>query len=199
MFGVAPPGPGWLLRNRSVAAVAALPQALVRAKTALLSRWGNVLLHRRRPGRLPTYYGFALSLLEGAHRMYGHHIEIAAPFDRVLERVQAALKAEGFGVLSDIDIQKAMKEKLGKDMPAYRILGACYPSLAHQALQADPEIGLLLPCNVTVRQAEGDCVVVGFLDPQTMVQLTNNAAVGVVANDVGERLLRVRNALQQAA
>ena len=115
--------------------------------------------------------------------------------DQALERVQAALKAEGFGVLSDIDIQKAMKEKLGKDMPAYRILGACNPPLAHQALQADPEIGLLLPCNVTVRQAEGGRVVVGFLDPQTMVQLTNDAAVGAVADDAGERLLRVRESL----
>ncbi len=129
--------------------------------------------------------------------MYGHHIEIAGPFDRALERVQAALKAEGFGVLSDIDIQKAMKEKLGKDMPAYRILGACNPPLAHQALQADPDIGLLLPCNVTVRQAQGDRVVVGFLDPQTMVQLTNNAAIGAVSQDARERLLRVREALQR--
>lgn len=128
--------------------------------------------------------------------MYGHHIEIAGPFDQALERVQAALKAEGFGVLSDIDIQKAMKEKLGKEMPAYRILGACNPPLAHQALKADPEIGLLLPCNVTVRQAEGERVVVGFLDPQTMVQLTNNTAIRDVANDAGERLLRVRKALQ---
>jgi uncharacterized protein (DUF302 family) len=131
--------------------------------------------------------------------MYGHHIEIAGPFDRALERVQGALKAEGFGVLSDIDIQKAMKEKLGRDMPAYRILGACNPPLAHQALQVDPEIGLLLPCNVTVRQADGDRVVVGFLDPQIMVQLTNNAAVGAVANDAGERLLRVRKALAEGS
>jgi uncharacterized protein (DUF302 family) len=129
--------------------------------------------------------------------MYGQHIEIAGPFDRALERVQSALKAEGFGVLSDIDIQKAMKEKLGKDMPSYRILGACNPPLAHQALQADPEIGLLLPCNVTVRQAQGDRVVVGFLDPQTMVQLTNNVAVAAVADDAGQRLARVRDALRQ--
>lgn len=130
--------------------------------------------------------------------MYGQHIEIAGPFDSALERVQSALKAEGFGVLSDIDIQKAMKEKLGKDMPPYRILGACNPPLAHQALEADPEIGLLLPCNVTVRQAHGDRVVVGFLDPQTMVQLTNNADVGAVADDAGQRLARVRIALQKA-
>jgi uncharacterized protein (DUF302 family) len=131
--------------------------------------------------------------------MYGHQIEIAGPFDQALDRVHAALKSEGFGVLSDIDIQKAMKEKLGKDMPAYRILGACNPPLAHQALQADPEIGLLLPCNVTVRQAEGGRVVVGFLDPQTMVQLTNDAAVGAVANDAGERLLRVRKTLAEGS
>lgn len=130
--------------------------------------------------------------------MYGHHVEIAGPFDQALERIQAALKAEGFGVLSDIDIQKAMKEKLGKDMPPYRILGACNPPLAHQALQADPEIGLLLPCNVTVRQTEGGRVMVGFIDPQTMVQLTDNAAVGAVAADAGQRLTRVRNTLGTA-
>jgi uncharacterized protein (DUF302 family) len=131
--------------------------------------------------------------------MYGHHIEIPGPFDRAVERVLAALKAEGFGALSDIDIQKAMKEKLGKDMPAYRILGACNPPLAHQALQADPEIGLLLPCNVTVRQGDGDRVVVGFLDPQTMVQLTDNPGVKGVADDAGARLARVREALQKAS
>jgi uncharacterized protein (DUF302 family) len=129
--------------------------------------------------------------------MYGFHIEIDGPFAPALERVLAALKAEGFGVLSDIDIQKAMKEKLGKDMPAYRILGACNPPLAHQALQADPGIGLLLPCNVTVRQADNDRVIVGFLDPQTMVQLTDDAGVRSVADDAGARLQRAREALQR--
>jgi uncharacterized protein (DUF302 family) len=127
--------------------------------------------------------------------MYGHHIEIAGPFADALEQVQAALKAEGFGVLSDIDIQKAMKEKLGRDMPAYRILGACNPPLAYEALQAEPEIGLLLPCNVTVREVAGDRIGVGFLDPQTMVQLTGNPAVAAVADDAGKRLERVRTAL----
>ena len=127
--------------------------------------------------------------------MYGQHIEIDGPFDQALQRVQEALKAEGFGVLSDIDIQKAMKEKLGKDMAPYRILGACNPPLAHQALQAEPEIGLLLPCNVTVRQGEGNRVVVGFLDPQTMVQLSPNPGIRGVADDAGARLERVRKAL----
>jgi len=129
--------------------------------------------------------------------MYGQHIEIAGPFNPALERVQDALKAEGFGVLSDIDIQKAMKEKLGIDMPPYRILGACNPPLAHQALQADPQIGLLLPCNVTVRQVEGDRVAVGFLDPQILVKLTDNAAIEPIAKAAGERLLRVQHALEQ--
>ena len=73
--------------------------------------------------------------------MYGHHVEIAGPFNEAVDKVLAALKVEGFGVLSDSDIQKAMKEKLGVDMPAYRILGACNPPLAHKALQADPQSG----------------------------------------------------------
>ena len=130
--------------------------------------------------------------------MYGFHVDIEGPFEQALDKVLAALKAEGFGVLSNIDIQKAMKEKLGKDMPAYRILGACNPPLAHQALQAEPEIGLLLPCNVTLRQLEGGRVSVGFLDPQLMVQLTSNPGVTGVADEAGQRLRRVREALQVA-
>lgn len=130
--------------------------------------------------------------------MYGQHISISGPFAPALDKVTAALKQEGFGVLSDIDIQKAMQEKLGVAMPAYRILGACNPPLAHRALQADPEIGLLLPCNVTVRELPDGKVGVGFLDPQTMVQLTGNAAVGDVADDAGQRLERVRQALASA-
>ena len=130
--------------------------------------------------------------------MYGQHISISGPFAPALDKVTAALKQEGFGVLSDIDIQKAMQEKLGVAMPAYRILGACNPPLAHRALQADPEIGLLLPCNVTVRELPDGKVGVGFLDPQTMVQLTGNAAVRDVADDAGQRLERVRQALARA-
>ena len=127
--------------------------------------------------------------------MYGQHITIAGPFPQAVDKVTAALKQEGFGVLSDIDVQKAMKDKLGADMPAYRILGACNPSLAHAALQVEPEIGLLLPCNVTVRELPGGKIGVGFLDPQLMVQLTGNAAIDKVAKEAAERLARARNAL----
>ncbi len=131
--------------------------------------------------------------------MYGQHIIIAGPFSAALDKVTAALKNEGFGVLSDIDIQKAMKEKLSVDMPAYRILGACNPPLAHRALQAEPEIGLLLPCNVTVRELDDGRIGVGFLDPQTMVQLTDNPDVAGVADEAGERLLRVQKALSTSS
>ena len=130
--------------------------------------------------------------------MYGKHTSITGPFASALEKVIAALKQEGFGVLSDIDIQKAMQDKLGVAMPAYRILGACNPPLAHQALQAEPEIGLLLPCNVTVRELPDGKIGVGFLDPQGMVQMTGNPGLAAVANDAEQRLDRVRAALERA-
>lgn len=128
--------------------------------------------------------------------MYGHHIEIPGPFDRAVERVLAALKAEGFGALSDIDIQKAMKEKLGKDMPAYRILGACNPPLAHQALTAERDIGLLLPCNVVVYAADAaGRSVVAAIDPVAALALTGNDAVAPLATEVRARLERALGAV----
>ena len=130
--------------------------------------------------------------------MYGQHITISGPFASAVEKVTAALKTEGFGILSDIDIQKAMKEKLGVEMPAYRILGACNPPLAHRALQAELEIGLLLPCNVTVREGDDGKINVGFLDPQLMVQLTSNPEMSSVADEASERLRRVQTALSAA-
>lgn len=127
--------------------------------------------------------------------MYGFHATLKVPFDEAVEQVTQALKQQGFGVLSDIDIQAAMKEKLGADMAPYRILGACNPPLAHKALNAEPDIGLLLPCNVVVRQDAPGQTTVAFVDPMTMIALTGNPQVREVADDATARLLRVRDQL----
>ena len=110
--------------------------------------------------------------------MYGFTTTLTGiSFEQALSRTIEALKNEGFGVLSDIDVRGAMKDKLGVEMQPYRILGACNPALAHQALQAVPDIGLLLPCNVIVRQETAERIVVGFLDPQIMVGLVGKPEV----------------------
>lgn len=128
--------------------------------------------------------------------MYGFTTTITGTtFEQALAKTIAALKTEGFGVLSDIDVQHAMKEKLGVDMPPYRILGACNPALANQALQAVPDIGLLLPCNVIVREAAPERVLIGFLDPQIMVNLVDKPEVKTVANAAEERLRRACESL----
>ena len=122
--------------------------------------------------------------------MYGFTTTLTGvTFDQAIAKTTAALKAEGFGILSDIDMQHAMKEKLGQDMAPYRILGACNPPLAHQAVTAVPDIGLLLPCNVVVREETPGHIVVGFLDPQIMVGLVGKPEVKAVADAAG-RLLR---------
>ena len=130
---------------------------------------------------------------------YSFKTTLSDNFERALPKVTAALKAEGFGILSDIDVAAAMKEKLQIDMPPYRILGACNPPLAHRALEAEPDIGLLLPCNVIVREDDTGQVTVGFLDPQLMVGLTGNAKIGEIAADAAARLHRVCASLQAAA
>jgi uncharacterized protein (DUF302 family) len=123
--------------------------------------------------------------------MYGFTTTLTGlSFDEAIVKITSALKAEGFGILSDIDVQGAMKEKLGKDMPPYRILGACNPPLAHQALTAEPDIGLLLPCNVIVREEAPGRLVVGFLDPHVMVSLVGKPEVREVADAAEQRLRR---------
>ena len=127
---------------------------------------------------------------------YGFGKTLPMDFEAAIDSVTHALQTEGFGVLTDIDVAATMKKKLGKEMPPYRILRACNPSLAHQAITSEPSIGLLLPCNVVVRQEESGAVVhVEFMNPASVLSLVDNPAVGELASEVKSRLERVLAAL----
>jgi uncharacterized protein (DUF302 family) len=118
---------------------------------------------------------------------YALSTTVQAPYDDTVEAVREALGEQGFGVLTEIDIKATLKKKLDVDVPAQVILGACQPPLAHAALQAEPSIGLLLPCNVVVRET-ADGTVVEAVDPQTMVAMTDNERLQPVADEAKERL-----------
>lgn len=111
-------------------------------------------------------------------------------FDDALERTRDALAEQGFGILTEIDMQATLKAKLGHDMEDYRILGACNPPLAHQAVEINPQIGLLLPCNVVVRRdrTDTDTIIVEAMNPQLMVAVTGQPALDPVAEDATTRL-----------
>jgi len=123
--------------------------------------------------------------------MYSVSTKVSGNLDDTLDKVTEALKNEGFGILSDIDVAKTLKTKLGVDQLPYRILGACNPELAHQAVTAEPDIGALLPCNVVVREDADGSVRVLFMDPMTVLSLVDNPAVSELASEVRQRLDRV--------
>lgn len=120
---------------------------------------------------------------------------VESGFDAAVEKVTEELAKEGFGVLTVIDVQATLKAKLGLDMPPYRILGACNPKLAHQAISAVPDIGLLLPCNVLVREDEEGRVHVEFMDPGAVLGLVDDARVEPLAGQVQMKLEAVLAAL----
>ena len=126
---------------------------------------------------------------------YGFGKTVATPFAETVERVTKALSGEGFGILTDIDVAATMKAKLNVDMPAYRILGACNPPLAHRAILAEPSIGLLLPCNVVVREDESGSVRVEFMDTDAVLQLVGKPQIDALATEVRQRLDRVMAAV----
>jgi uncharacterized protein (DUF302 family) len=126
---------------------------------------------------------------------YGFGRTLAMRFDQAVERVVQALGNEGFGVLTDIDVAATLKEKLGSEIPPLRILGACNPPLAQRALQAEPTIGLLLPCNVVVREDTAGTVYVEFLDPAILGQLATNEEIAALATEVRQKLLHVMDAV----
>lgn len=126
---------------------------------------------------------------------YGMTVTLHRPFGETVERVRAALKEQGFGVLTEIDVRATLQEKLGETIEDYLILGACNPPLAHRALDVDRRIGLLLPCNVVVRSADGHTVVEA-LDPQVMATVSEQPGLQPVADDAAARLTAALESLR---
>jgi uncharacterized protein (DUF302 family) len=126
---------------------------------------------------------------------FGFGKEIACGADEAVEKVTHALKAEGFGVLADIDVAAKINKELNADMRPYRILGACNPVLANKAISEVPDIGLLLPCNVLVRSIDDDRTEISFMDPEGVLSLVDHPLVAELAADVKARLTRVQDAL----
>ena len=129
-------------------------------------------------------------------RKYGLFLKTQLEYPAAVEAIKAALKAEGFGVLTEIDVADTMKQKLGREFRRYDIIGACNPPLAHRALEADLDIGLLLPCNVIVYEDEAGGSVIAALDPETMMGLTQNDLLAPVASEARSRLERALRSIE---
>ena len=129
--------------------------------------------------------------------MYSFKSHLEGDIDGVEQRVVEALQVEGFGVLTEIDVQATLKAKLGVDKRPYKILGACNPPLANQAIDVEPDIGLLLPCNVVVREEQDGSITVSFMDPVAVLKLVDQPLIGDLAMDVRQRLERVRDAIER--
>ncbi len=124
-------------------------------------------------------------------------VHLTVDYDIALSRTVEALKTEGYGVLTEIDVKDTLKKKLGVDYPPYKILGACNPPLAYRALTAAPEVGLLLPCNVTIRQLEDGIIEVALIDPLMMMSVIDTPALKPIADEARIRLERVAQTLRK--
>lgn len=127
--------------------------------------------------------------------MYGFSATFSGSFEEAKEKVTEELKKEGFGVLTEIDVQATLKAKIGVEKRPYTILGACNPNYANQAIDAEPDIGLLLPCNVLLREEENGAITVAFMDPKAVLGMVNRPEVETLGNEVREKLQRVCDAM----
>ncbi|MCH7881460.1 MAG: DUF302 domain-containing protein [Proteobacteria bacterium] len=130
--------------------------------------------------------------------MYSFSIQVTGDLAAIEEKIVAALADEGFGVLTEIDVQAVLKKKLGLDKRPYKILGACNPHLANQAIEAEPEIGVLLPCNVILRQDDNENNIVTFMDPEAVLTLVDREDIAILAKEVRARMQRVSDAVEAA-